>query len=58
MTSKLLAGGGEGTNHSSVLPFHGSGPATGPDRRLRMTFTTVTATPEARMNEPTVEIRL
>ena len=24
--SKLFSGGGEGTNHSRVLPFHGSGP--------------------------------
>jgi hypothetical protein len=28
--SKLWAGGGEVVNHSSVLPFHGSGPATRP----------------------------
>jgi hypothetical protein len=30
MTSKLLAGGGEVVNHSSVFPFHGSGPAIAP----------------------------
>ena len=29
-TSKLLAGGGEVVNHSSVLAFHGSGPAIAP----------------------------
>ena len=29
MTSKLLTGGGEVVNHSSVLAFHGSGPAIG-----------------------------
>ena len=28
-TSKLLTGGGEVVNHSSVLAFHGSGPAIG-----------------------------
>jgi len=30
ISSKLLGGGGEDVNHSSVLPFHGSGPATFP----------------------------
>ena len=58
MTSKLLTGGGEGVNHSSVLPFHGSGPAITPRLTLRTTLSTVTSTPSARMKEPTVEIRL
>ena len=30
ITSKLLTGGGDSVNHSSVLPFHGSGPAETP----------------------------
>ena len=58
MTSKLFAGGGEVVNHSSVLAFHGSGPATTPRLRLRATLMTVTSTPAARMKEPTVEIWL
>src|SRR4051794_39155282 len=57
-TSKLLTGGGEGVNHSRVLPFHGSGPATGPVRRLRTTLTIVASTPAAIRNAPTVEITL
>ena len=57
-TSKLLTGGGEVVNHSSVLAFHGSGPAIAPCLRLRTTLRTVTSTPVARMNEPIVEIRL
>ena len=56
--SKLLTGGGEVVNHSSVFAFHGSGPATTPTFRLRATLTIVTSTPAARMNEPTVEIML
>src|SRR6185503_11521809 len=58
ITSKLLTGGGEVVNHSSVLAFHGSGPATTPFLTLRATLMIVTSTPEARMNEPTVEITL
>ena len=58
ITSKLLAGGGEVVNHSSVFAFHGSGPATAPALRLRATLTIVTSTPTARMKEPTVEIAL
>ncbi len=57
-TSKLLTGGGELVNHSSVLAFHGSGPAIAPSFRLRATLTIVTSTPAPRMNEPIVEIRL
>ena len=57
-TSKLLSGGGEVVNHSSVLPFQGSGPATTPFFRLRTRLYAVAATPRARMNEPMVEIRL
>ena len=41
-TSKLLAGGGEVVNHSSVFAFHGSGPATAPCLRLRTTLMIVT----------------
>ena len=44
-------------NHSSVLPFHGSGPATAPLFSERTTLTTVSRTPRPRMNEPIVEIR-
>ncbi len=40
-TSKLLTGGGEAVNHSSVFAFHGSGPATTPTLRLRATLTIV-----------------
>jgi hypothetical protein len=58
MTSKLLTGGGDVVNHSSVLPFHGSGPAIGPFFTLRTTLSAVTSTPRPRMNDPTVEIRL
>src|SRR4051794_26784632 len=57
-TSKLLTGGGEDVNHSSVFAFHGSGPATTPplsDRRMLMTDMRM---PRARMNDPIVEIRL
>ena len=57
-TSKLFSGGGEGVNHSSVLAFHGSGPAIGPFLTERTTLMTVSSTPRARMNEPIVEIRL
>src|SRR5207248_9059525 len=55
MTSKLLTGGGEETYHSSVLPFHGSGPARRPTLRLRTTLTMVSRMPAANTNEPTVE---
>ena len=58
ITSKLFSGGGEVVNHSSVLPFHGSGPAITPRFSERITLITVTSTPAARMNEPTVEIWL
>ena len=58
-TSKLLTGGGDCVNHSSVFAFHGSGPAFGAlAQRRRTTFTSVTPMPSARMNEPIVEIRL
>jgi hypothetical protein len=57
-TSKLLGGGGEVVNHSSVLPCHGSLPAFRPFLMLQSTFTTVTSTPIPRMNAPIVEIRL
>src|SRR6476646_7768491 len=57
-TSKLLAGGGEVVNHSSVFAFHGSGPATGPRLSERKTLMTVTRTPSASTNAPTVEITL
>ena len=58
ITSKLFTGGGEVVNHSSVFATHGSGPATTPRLRLRVTLMTVTSTPAARMNAPTVEIWL
>src|SRR5512132_4573586 len=58
MTSKLLTGGGELVNHSSVFARHGSGPALAPRLSEMTTLTTVTSTPSARMNEPTVESRL
>ena len=58
IASKLFSGGGEGVNHSSVLPFHGSGPATAPLLSERTRLTTVSSTPIARTNEPIVEIRL
>src|SRR6185436_6803754 len=57
-TSKLLGGGGEVVNHSSVLPCHGSLPATRPFFMLTSAFTSVTRMPMARMNAPIVEIRL
>src|SRR3954465_7073381 len=57
-TSKLLTGGGEVTNHSSVLAFHGSGPALGPFDSARTMLITDTSVPSASTNEPTVEIRL
>jgi hypothetical protein len=57
-TSKLLTGGGDGTNHSSVFAFHGSGPAFTPCFSERTTLITVSSTPIARMNEPIVEMRL
>src|SRR6185437_9115346 len=57
-TSKLLTGGGELVNHSSVFAFHGSGPATAPLRRECRTLTIVASTPAAIMNAPTVEITL
>src|SRR6185437_6928506 len=58
ISSKLLTGGGDVVNHSSVLPFHGSGPAIRPTTRLRATLTIVRTTPEPRMNDPIVEIKL
>ena len=58
ITSKLLTGGGEVVNHSSVFAFQGSGPAIAPCLTLRTTLTIVASTPAARMNEPIVEIRL
>src|SRR5438270_14068595 len=58
IVSKLLTGGGEVVNHSSVLPFHGSGPADTPRLRLPTTLYAVTTTPSARMKEAIVEIRL
>ena len=54
----MLTGGGDEVNHSSVLPFHGSGPAIAPCLRLRVMLTTVITIPMPRMNEPIVEIRL
>ena len=57
-TSKLLAGGGDCVNHSSVFAFHGSGPATTPVRSDFTTLMTVSRMPKARMNEPTVEMAL
>ncbi len=57
-TSKLLTGGGDVVNHSSVFAFHGSGPATAPRFTERTTLMSVSRIPSARMNEPTVEIRL
>ena len=58
MTSKLFSGGGEGVNHSSVLAFHGSGPAGGPFLSDRRRLMIVSPTPIAIMNAPIVEIRL
>src|SRR3954471_16910125 len=55
-TSKLFSGGGGCTNHSRVLAPHGSLPAFLPTLRLRTTLNSVTSTPAARMNEPTVEM--
>src|SRR3954453_8422350 len=56
--SKLLTGGGDEVNHSSVFAFHGAGPATTPDRTdFRMLITDIRI-PTARMNDPIVEIRL
>ena len=57
-TSKLLGGGGEVVNHSSVFPCQGSLPALRPLLRLQSTLTTVTSTPTPRMKAPIVEIRL
>src|SRR3954454_10747606 len=57
-TSKLLTGGGEDVNHSSVFAFHGSGPATTPFLSERRKLMTDSRIPNARMNEPTVEMRL
>src|SRR5439155_997187 len=48
-TSKLFCGGGEVVNHSSVLPFHGSGPATTPRLSERRTLNTVTRTPSRKL---------
>ena len=58
IASKLFSGGGDGVNHSSVLAFHGSGPAIAPRLTERTTLMTVNRIPSARTNEPTVEIRL
>src|SRR4051794_12223701 len=57
ITSKLFSGGGDCTNHSSVLALQGSLPAFLPTLRLRTTLNSETSTPAARMNEPIVEIR-
>jgi hypothetical protein len=57
-TSKLFSGGGDGVNHSSVLAFHGSGPAIGPCFSERVTLMIVSRTLRARMNAPIVEKRL
>jgi hypothetical protein len=57
MTSKLFGGGGEGVNHSSVLPFHGSGPAIEPRLSDRATLRTVSRIPMPKTNEPIVEMR-
>src|SRR3954454_12541825 len=57
-TSKLLTGGGEDVNHSSVFAFHGSGPATTPPRSDFRKLMTDMKIPSARMNDPIVEIRL
>ena len=58
MTSKLFGGGGDCVNHSSVLPCHGSLPASLPFLTERTMFTTVTRTPMPSRNEPIVEMRL
>src|SRR3712207_1637473 len=57
IVSKLFTGGGDCVNHSSVLPFHGSGPATAPFLTDRTTLMNVSRIPKARMNEPIVETR-
>src|SRR5687768_6099815 len=58
MRSKLCSGGGEGVNHSSVLPRHGSGPAGRPRRTAQITLTTVRSTPAPSTNEPMVDTTL
>ena len=58
IVSKLLTGGGDSVNHSSVFAFHGSGPALTPTFSERTTLITVSPMPSARMNEPIVEMRL
>src|SRR4028119_355308 len=49
--SKLFVGGGDWVYHSSVLPFHGSGPAIAPRLAERRALTIVTPMPAARVNE-------
>src|SRR3954447_997146 len=56
--SKLLTGGGDVVNHSSVLAFHGSGPAIAPRFTERITLMIVSRIPRPRMKAPIVEIRL
>src|SRR6185312_15562062 len=56
--SKLFSGGGDGVNHSSVLAFHGSGPAMAPALNERATLATLMRMPMASTHEPIVEIRL
>src|SRR5215213_1203931 len=55
-TRKLYSGGGEGMVHSSVPPFHGSGPATRPRFRDQIQFTTSANVDRPRMYAPTVDM--
>jgi hypothetical protein len=58
ITSKLFSGGGDGVSHSSVLAFHGSGPAIVPFLVERTTLMIVSSTPIAIRNAPIVEMKL
>ena len=56
-SAKLYSGTGDGIDHSSVRPSHGSALATSPSRSVLITFTRNTSTDSAMTNAPIVASR-